>query len=58
MQTASWIIRNKATGAVVMETFNADIIKKINAEKYEAVPVLEYLASMNKHDIRTHFNGH
>lgn len=47
MKTASWIIREKATGAVVMETFNEKVIEKINAEKYEAVPILEYLASIN-----------
>ena len=48
METASWIIREKATGKIVMETFSAEVIGKINADKYEAVPVLEHLASLNK----------
>lgn len=48
MKTASWIIRNKTTGEVVMETFDPRVPEALNQEKYEAIPILEYLQSLNK----------
>lgn len=45
---ASWVIRNKATGEVVMETFDRKKVDALNTAKYEAVPVQEHLASLNK----------
>lgn len=48
MKTASWVIREKATGRVLFETFNKKLAAKINTAKYEAVPILEYLQSLNK----------
>ena len=45
---ASWVIRNKDTGEVVMETFDRAKVQALNTAKYEAVPVKEYLASLNK----------
>lgn len=48
MKSASWIIRNRQTGEVVMETFAKRVVDALNAEKYEAVPVLQYLAALNK----------
>ena len=47
MKTASWVIREKATGRVIAETFNPNIAAAVNTEKYEAVPILEYLVSLN-----------
>ena len=47
MRTASWVIRNRETGAVLFETFNADLVKRLNVAKYEAVPILAYLQSLN-----------
>jgi hypothetical protein len=47
LTTASWVIRKRDTGEVIMETFNKQIIEKLNAEKYEAIPILEYLQSLN-----------
>jgi hypothetical protein len=44
----SWIIRNKATGEVLMETFSARLVAAINTTKYEAVPIRDYLAEINK----------
>lgn len=44
----SHIIRDKATGEAVAEIFNEDLLKHLNTEKYEAVPVLEHLQSLNK----------
>ena len=48
MKTASWVITDKATNKAVMETFNADIIPCLNTDKYNAVPIMEYLQSLNK----------
>ncbi|MGP9790711.1 PLxRFG domain-containing protein [Roseinatronobacter sp. NSM] len=44
---ASWVIRNKDTGEVVMETTDQKKVDALNTEKYEAVPIREYLASLN-----------
>ena len=45
---ASWVIREKGSGNVVMETFDPAKVKALNATRYEAVPILEYLQSLNK----------
>ena len=41
---SSWIIREKATGKVVMETFDRAKVDALNAAKYEAVPIQQHLA--------------
>lgn len=51
MSAASWVIRVKATGAVICETFNARAVAALNTAKYEAVPIGEYLASLNKRGV-------
>ena len=48
MRTASWVIINKATDAVVLETFDPKKVEYLNMAKYKAVPILEYLQSLNK----------
>lgn len=48
---ASWVIRNKATGEVVMETFDRKKVEALNTKKYEAVPIAEHLASLNKQQV-------
>lgn len=48
MKTASWVIVDKQTGAAIFETFQASIISKINAARYDAVPILIYLQGLNK----------
>lgn len=48
MKTASWIIREKATGAAVLETYNKRVADAINKEKYEAVPALQHLQELNR----------
>ena len=48
MKTASWVIVDKQTGATLFETFQASIIPKINATRYEAVPILAYLQQLNR----------
>jgi hypothetical protein len=47
-RTASWVIRNKDTKEVVMETFDPKKVEALNTNKYEAVPIGEYLGSLNK----------
>ena len=44
----SWVIIKKDTGQAVLETYQSSILNKINADKYKAVPILEYLCSLNK----------
>lgn len=46
-RTASWAIRDKATGDVVMETFDQKKVDALNTEKYEAVPIQQHLAEVN-----------
>lgn len=45
--TASWAIRNKDTGEVVMETFDQKKVDALNTDKYEAVPIQQHLAEVN-----------
>lgn len=47
MPTASWIVRHKDTKAVLFETFNPKLVAALNTAKYEAVPIGEYLGSIN-----------
>lgn len=44
----SWVIVNKATNYPVFETFNENTAKAINEQIYKAVPILEWLQSINK----------
>lgn len=44
MQTASWVIVERATGQPVMETFRADWVARLKTDRFEAVPILEWLA--------------
>lgn len=46
-RTASWVIRDKATKAPIMETFNPELVGKLNTDKYEAVPIGQYLGEIN-----------
>lgn len=45
---SSWVIKNKDTGEIVMETFDRAKVDALNTSKYEAVPILEHLQSLNK----------
>jgi hypothetical protein len=47
-KTASWVIRERSTGRVIAETFNPAVVAALNTSKYEAVPILEYLYSLNR----------
>lgn len=48
MRNASWVIREKATGKVLFETFDKKKVDALNTAKYEPVPILEHLAGLNK----------
>jgi hypothetical protein len=45
---ASWVIVEKATGKAVLETFNPKVVANLNTAKYKAVPIGEYLGSLNR----------
>ncbi len=47
MEVASWVIVDKRTGEAVAETFLEHVAEAINTDKYSAVPVHVYLASLN-----------
>ena len=44
----SWVIRNKETKEVIAETFSRKVVDALNTQKYEAVPIREFLASLNR----------
>jgi len=44
----SWIIRSKADGEAIMETFNKKLVDRLKTEKYEAVPAKQHLVELNK----------
>jgi GNAT superfamily N-acetyltransferase len=44
---SSWVIRDKSTGEVILETTNPDAVGKANTSKYEVVPIAEHLANLN-----------
>ena len=46
-RTASWVIRNKETGEVIMETFDEKVVDALNTAKYEAAPIGDYLGALN-----------
>lgn len=47
MKTASWVIKNKKTGEIIFETFEQSTVNAINTDKFEAVPILKHLQSLN-----------
>lgn len=46
--TYSWVIVSLATGQAVLETYNEKLSRAINTDKYKAVPVHVWLASINQ----------
>jgi len=45
--TTSWVIKNRTTGEVILETFDKKKVDALNTDKYEAVPIIEHLASLS-----------
>lgn len=50
----SWVIRNKVTGEVLFETFDKHKVDALNTIKYEAVPIWDYLGSINGTEVPYH----
>lgn len=48
MSAASWVIRERASGRVLFETFSPRVVAALNLARYEAVPILEYLVNLNR----------
>lgn len=48
MKTASWVIVEKTTGRAVFETFNFKLTLRVNREKYDVLPIYQYLCSLNE----------
>lgn len=48
MKIASWVIVNIATDQAVFETFNENTARAVNPRLYKAVPILEWLQSLNR----------
>ena len=46
-RTASWVLRDKTTKVAVCETFDKRAVDRLNTDKYEAVPILQYLGEIN-----------
>lgn len=46
--TASWVIVRLSDGQAIAETFLRHVAAAVNKEKYKAVPILDYLAGLNK----------
>lgn len=47
-QTASWVIVERSTQKPICETYSQQTVNAINQDKYEAVPILQYLQNFNK----------
>jgi hypothetical protein len=45
---ASWVIKNKETGEVIMETFDSKKVGVLNTQKYEAVPIERHLQQLGQ----------
>ncbi len=58
LETASWVVVNRETGKAVFETFCRRVADAINLNRYEVVPIGEYLASLNRHRILVNARSH
>jgi hypothetical protein len=48
MKTASWVIVSRQTGKAVLETFSEELAMAVNLHRYQVVPILEWLQSLNR----------
>lgn len=44
---SSWVIRNKETGRVVMETYDYSKVENLNTRIYEAVSIADHLRDLS-----------
>jgi hypothetical protein len=47
MNTHSWVVRHRVTGAVILETYSEAVKDAINTQVYEVVPILRHLQELN-----------
>ena len=47
-KVASWVAVSKATGDAVFETFSIGTANAINQEKYDVLPIYDYLVAHNE----------
>jgi hypothetical protein len=46
----SWAVVDRHTGQAVMEVFRgSNLVKMVNLDKFRLVPIVSYLASLNRH---------
>ena len=45
---ASWVVVERETGRAVCEISGQSVADKINTAKYEAIPIVAYLQSLNR----------
>lgn len=48
MPTTSWVVREKGKVVGLFETYNAKLVAALNTERYEAVPIGDYLVEINR----------
>lgn len=46
--SASWVIVDRKTGRAVMETYNPELVLRVNGASYEVVPIMNYLGRINQ----------
>lgn len=46
-RTGSWVIRERATGETIMETFDRQAVERLKTDRFEAVPIEDYLGELN-----------
>lgn len=44
---ASWVIVNRTTGKPVLETYDFELCQFVNLDRYEVVPIMAWLQSLN-----------
>lgn len=44
----SWVIVERGTLNAVLETFSRQLVEMINTERYEVLPIGEYLGRLNQ----------
>jgi len=48
--TASWVVVRISDNQPILETFSPEVVAALNTEKYKAIPIYEWLASINQQE--------
>lgn len=48
MKSASWVVRDRGTQEILFETFDQRVVDALNTDRYEAIPILEHLQTLNR----------